>query len=134
MTVWPFWVFSLRFFNLANLLNIIRVILKQMSKVGKKINSAFRAVVDQLNEVDEDGDETTLVNLISFKDLLPSRTTTFFRYSGSFTTPGCEEIIIWTVFDDSITISESQVEIPSCLKYFCFNTIIRKKKITAIEI
>ncbi|XP_046637017.1 carbonic anhydrase 2-like [Daphnia pulicaria] len=84
-------------------------VLGVLIKVGKKINSAFRAVVDQLNEVDEDGDETTLVNLISFKDLLPSRTTTFFRYSGSFTTPGCEEIIIWTVFDDSITISESQL-------------------------
>jgi carbonic anhydrase len=81
-----------------------------MSKVGKNANSAFRAVVDQLSEVDEDGDETTLNNLISFKHLLPSRTGSFFRYSGSFTMPGCEQIIVWTVFDNSITVSENQVE------------------------
>nr|CAH0103073.1 unnamed protein product [Daphnia galeata] len=79
-------------------------------KVGKNANSAFRAVVDQLSEVDEDGDETTLNNLISFKHLLPSRTSSFFRYSGSFTMPGCEQIIVWTVFDNSITVSEYQEE------------------------
>ena len=80
-----------------------------MPKVGKNENSAFRAVVDQLSEVDEDGDETILGNLISFKHLLPSRTSSFFRYSGSFTTPLCEQIIVWTVFDDYITVSERQV-------------------------
>ena len=81
-----------------------------MSKAGENANSAFRAVADQLSEVDEDGDETTLNNLVSFKHLLPSRTSSFFRYSGSFTMPGCEQIIVWTVFDNSITVSENQVE------------------------
>ena len=101
-----------------------------MSKVGKNANSAFRAVVDQLNEVDEDGEETTLDNLISLKHLLPSRTTTFFRYSGSFTMPGCEEIIIWTVFEDSVSVSESQVDllfnVQSATCYFYYTLLLRK--------
>ena len=105
-----------------------------MSKVGKNANSAFRAVADQLSEVDEDGDETTLNNLVSFKHLLPSRTSSFFRYSGSFTMPGCEQIIVWTVFDNSITVSENQVEFLLILFISFFILFSEKMCVTAIEV
>ncbi len=45
-----------------------------------------------------------LKSSISFKDLLPTRNDTFYRYFGSLTTPGCEEIVTWTVFDTPILL------------------------------
>lgn len=40
---------------------------------------------------------------------LPRNLDTFYRYSGSLTTPTCNEVVTWTVFADAITISEKQV-------------------------
>jgi carbonic anhydrase len=65
--------------------------------------------VEQLSEVPAGGDETTLNNLVSLQDLLPEQTTSFYRYSGSLTTPKCNQIVTWTVFDNPLVISEQQV-------------------------
>ncbi|EFX88009.1 alpha-carbonic anhydrase [Daphnia pulex] len=73
-------------------------------------NDAFRPLVEQLSEVPADGDETTLKNLVSLKDLLPAQTTSFYRYSGSLTTPKCNQIVTWTVFDNPLVISEQQLK------------------------
>jgi carbonic anhydrase len=65
--------------------------------------------MNQLGEVTDSGTETTLTSLVSLKDLLPRQTTSFYRYSGSLTTPNCDETVIWTVFDNPVKISEKQV-------------------------
>ena len=41
--------------------------------------------------------------------LLATNLTRFYRYSGSLTTPGCYESVIWTMFDDEITLSRKQI-------------------------
>ncbi len=55
--------------------------------------------------------------------LLP-RKKTFYRYAGSLTTPGCQEVVTWTVFSNVVEISESQVT----------NTLDGAKNITHINI
>ena len=38
------------------------------------------------------------INCFPLKDLFLNGTSDFFRYNGSLTTPGCQEIVVWTVF------------------------------------
>ena len=42
-------------------------------------------------------------------DVLPDNTDTFYRYSGSLTTPACQEAVTWTLFDTTLPISQRQV-------------------------
>ena len=46
---------------------------------------------------------------VPLMNLLPHSTRSFYRYNGSLTTPGCNEDVIWTVFDTPIGVSERQV-------------------------
>ena len=33
----------------------------------------------------------------------------YYRYQGSLTTPTCNEVVVWTLFEEKNTISEYQV-------------------------
>ncbi|KAK8394067.1 hypothetical protein O3P69_006339 [Scylla paramamosain] len=54
--------------------------------------------------------ETALISSVALHSLLPSNVDHFFRYSGSLTTPGCDEVVEWTIFRDRIHISSSQLK------------------------
>lgn len=41
--------------------------------------------------------------------LLPKDHTTYYRYQGSLTTPGCQESVIWFIMTERLTVSEAQV-------------------------
>jgi carbonic anhydrase len=42
--------------------------------------------------------------------LMPDSLEAYYRYSGSLTTPPCSEAVIWTVFEDVVTISQEQAD------------------------
>lgn len=54
---------------------------------------------------------TVMKKNISLLDLLPKegKLRHYFRYLGSLTTPGCEEMVIWTVFKEPIQLHKDQV-------------------------
>lgn len=54
--------------------------------------------------------DSKFVNAFSLQNLLPqSNLRSFYRYNGSLTTPGCNEVVVWTVFTQPIYVSETQV-------------------------
>lgn len=58
-------------------------------------------------------DGNTTLPSVSLTQLIPSEQnlTTYYRYKGSLTTPGCTEAVIWTLFENPIPLSMDQVSI-----------------------
>ncbi|CAL4234846.1 unnamed protein product [Meganyctiphanes norvegica] len=74
-------------------------------------NSQLQNIINFIPEVNQA--ESTFVGDVdlNLKALLPMTTHSFYWYRGSFTTPGCNEVVTWTVFKEPITISESQLDV-----------------------
>ncbi len=89
--------------------------------MSREDNDSLKPLVDQLDEVRREG-STNLKFMMPFQELLPERTSSFFRYNGALTTPSCDQIVIWTVFKNPITMSENQASFLSMygLEVFCF--------------
>ena len=77
-----------------------------MSENENKLLTPFIEKTVRLKEVNS----TVLTPDIVLNDLLPTKIERYFRYSGSLTTPGCDEIVEWFVVDSPIlTLSKSQI-------------------------
>ena len=46
-------------------------------------------------------------------NLLPGSLRSYFRYQGSLTTPTCDEVVVWTLFQQKNYVSEYQVSLHS---------------------
>ncbi|XP_072032827.1 carbonic anhydrase 1-like [Amphiura filiformis] len=75
-------------------------------------NSAWDPIINALGSILHDGDQYdfTESELFAVSGLIPSDLSKFHRYNGSLTTPGCYESVVWTVFDETIKLSEDQIE------------------------
>lgn len=62
------------------------------------------------------GESASLLGVLAPGSLLPKNQTSYFRYEGSLTTPGCGEAVVWTVFTESLPISMEQIERFKALK------------------
>lgn len=71
-------------------------------------NTVLAAAFSKLDDV-KYADNVTMIDAFKLSDLFPSDTTSFYRYSGSLTTPGCNEVVTWTVFEETIKMSASQM-------------------------
>jgi len=67
-----------------------------------------------LKHLDEAYQETIAVDetrtpQIKLSRMLPADRTSFYRYDGSLTTPGCNEAVIWTVMKEKVAVTAEQV-------------------------
>ena len=90
-------------------LNSVCVCTIWVGQVTPNDNPAFEPVTSMMDHVLHEGNEWQLNDTLSLRDLLPVSTSKFYRYTGSLTTPGCNEIVVWTVFDSPIYISDRQL-------------------------
>lgn len=72
-------------------------------------NPKLEPIIKTLEFIQTDGlkFQTPLFPLM---DLLPENTEHYFRYNGSMTRPTCNEVVLWTVFRESVDISIVQLK------------------------
>ncbi|XP_019616020.1 PREDICTED: carbonic anhydrase-like [Branchiostoma belcheri] len=74
-------------------------------------NPAFEPLLKYIANVSQSGTtfKYPMADRFSLDSLLPTDRTKFFRYNGSLTTPTCNEVVTWTVFKETISISRNQL-------------------------
>ncbi|XP_068997578.1 receptor-type tyrosine-protein phosphatase gamma [Embiotoca jacksoni] len=78
-------------------------------QVGGKDNPAADPIIHGLKGVVHHEKETFLEPFV-LKDLLPSSLGSYYRYTGSLTTPPCSKVVEWIIFSRPIYVSYKQLE------------------------
>ncbi|XP_045125786.1 carbonic anhydrase 2-like [Portunus trituberculatus] len=79
-----------------------------MLELSKTDNAYLNPIFDNLDKITK-ADAEVKIPPFALNRLLPLNVDDFFRYEGSLTTPTCNEIVIWTVFKDTVKISYKQL-------------------------
>ncbi|XP_038646675.1 carbonic anhydrase 14 [Scyliorhinus canicula] len=82
-------------------------VLAVLFQVGEE-NKHYDHIFDKLEDIAEEG---AAVHIPGFdiNTLLPRQLYRFFRYNGSLTTPPCFQTVTWTVFNETVWISQAQL-------------------------
>ena len=75
-------------------------------------NNQWSDLTSKLAQVKKPKGDAVTLSSLSLENFLPSgspKSLHFYRYSGSLTTPPCFESVTWTVFHETLTISEGQM-------------------------
>ncbi|KAI1897166.1 hypothetical protein AGOR_G00080400 [Albula goreensis] len=78
-------------------------------QVGLKDNPALDPVIAGLRGVVHHEKET-LLDPFMLRDLLPSSLGSYYRYTGSLTTPPCSKVVEWIIFSRPVFLSHKQLE------------------------
>ncbi|XP_065570447.1 carbonic anhydrase-like [Artemia franciscana] len=77
----------------------------------EKDNENMEPFLRLLEDVKDAGANVTGMGLdFALKDVLPEDLSKFYRYHGSLTTPSCNEVVFWTMFDTPVTASDRQLK------------------------
>ncbi|XP_074785352.1 carbonic anhydrase 14 [Athene noctua] len=84
-------------------------VLGVLLEVGADPHPAYDNILSHLGSIRYAG-QTTTIPSFSVQDLLPPRLDLYYRYNGSLTTPPCFQGVLWTLFQQPVRISLSQLE------------------------
>lgn len=77
--------------------------------ITEEDNPQFAELIDSLAFVQKPHSKSEIPPVFSIGSLLPHNTSHSYRYSGSLTTPSCNQVVLWTVFNQTMGISETQM-------------------------
>ncbi|XP_067841147.1 carbonic anhydrase 14 isoform X2 [Heptranchias perlo] len=83
-------------------------VLAVLFQVGPQDNENYDHIFGKLQDIAEEGNSVHIPGF-DITTLLPRQLHRFFRYSGSLTTPPCFQTVTWTIFNDTIQISQAQL-------------------------
>lgn len=73
--------------------------------------ASWRSLASHLTNITENGQSVSITD-ISMNDLISGvDTTSYYRYLGSLTTPNCNEAVVWTVFKDTVKVSQNLIDL-----------------------
>jgi len=81
-----------------------------MFELSSSDNPSLTPLIDAARKVTSAKEKSMMSQSINLKSLLPDNVDVFYRYQGSLTTPGCNEIVTWSVIRQSIPVSENQLK------------------------
>ncbi|XP_055037133.2 carbonic anhydrase IV c [Misgurnus anguillicaudatus] len=77
-------------------------------ELSSEPNKNLDKIIEALGRVRYEGNHSAIVGF-RLADIVPAASLRYYRYSGSLTTPGCDQIVVWTVFNQTLPISQKQV-------------------------
>ncbi|XP_039205951.1 carbonic anhydrase 4 [Crotalus tigris] len=79
-------------------------------KPGKK-NPNYESLISHLEEIGAKGDKVE-IPAVRLESMIPDKKdlSSFYRYTGSLTTPGCSEEVVWTLFEEAIELGWEQIQ------------------------
>ncbi|XP_034297757.1 carbonic anhydrase 9 [Pantherophis guttatus] len=83
-------------------------VLAAFLQVGMETNEPYQHILKHLSGIKEEGEETAVAGFDVAK-LLPYDFDRYFRYNGSLTTPPCYQTVNWTVFNQTVRLSQEQI-------------------------
>ncbi|KAJ8257053.1 hypothetical protein COCON_G00192050 [Conger conger] len=87
-------------------------------ETSPSVNKKYEPIIRSLEKIKQPGSNTSLSDL-SLDSLIPAQEnlTVYYRYQGSLTTPGCSEVVVWTMFQQPIPLSVEQLSAFSELQF-----------------
>ncbi|XP_031432629.1 carbonic anhydrase 14 isoform X2 [Clupea harengus] len=77
-------------------------------EVGEETNQAYANIINYLSRIRHAGQKVT-IPAFDIQTLLPKDLRSYYRYNGSLTTPPCYQSVLWTVFQETIKLSMTQL-------------------------
>jgi len=70
----------------------------------------FKPLVTVMENVEKVAKSISTIDRVQLSSFLPRDVAGYYRYNGSLTTPDCTEVVTWTIFTNTISISKEQAK------------------------
>lgn len=78
--------------------------------ISEHDNPALAPLIAQVVANKDVAEHNITADVYPLTSVLPRDLARFYRYQGSLTTPTCNEVVTWTIFDDHVPVSEKQMD------------------------